>query len=90
MSSASVLWHCPCMCVSIVYGLGFKTPGVFGGDGIANAANDPIKIGVIAPFNPPPGEGLYGSVVTRRLRAIGIRDKPPHQPRPGRTALPNG
>src|SRR5258708_17001601 len=33
---------------------------------------------------------IYGSVVTRRLRAMGIRDKPTHQPRPGRMALPNG
>src|SRR5271167_3714561 len=33
---------------------------------------------------------IYGSVVTRRLRAMGIRTSLPHQPRPGRTALPNG
>src|SRR5258708_33469957 len=31
---------------------------------------------------------IYGSVVTRRLRAMGIRDKPTHQPRPARMALP--
>jgi len=29
------------------------------------------------------------SVVTRRLRAMGIRTSLPRQPRPGRTALPN-
>ena len=33
---------------------------------------------------------IRGSVVTRRLRAIGIRDKPTAQPRLGRRALPNG
>ncbi len=33
---------------------------------------------------------IYGSVVTRRLRAIGIRDKPTAQPRLRRRALPNG
>jgi hypothetical protein len=32
----------------------------------------------------------YGTVVTRRLRAMGIRTSLPHQPRPGRMALPNG
>jgi hypothetical protein len=33
---------------------------------------------------------IYGSVVTRRLRAMGIRDKPTYRPRPGRMVLPNG
>jgi hypothetical protein len=33
---------------------------------------------------------IYGSVVTRRLRAMGIRDKPMHRPHPGRMALWNG
>src|ERR1700742_139091 len=33
---------------------------------------------------------IDGAVVTRRLPAMGIRDKLLHQPRPGRTALPNG
>src|SRR5258705_146236 len=33
---------------------------------------------------------IYGSVVTRRLRAMVSGTGLPHQPRPGRTALPNG
>jgi hypothetical protein len=33
---------------------------------------------------------IYGSVVTRRLRAMGIRDKPTARPRLGRMALWNG
>jgi len=33
---------------------------------------------------------IYGTVVTRRLRAMGIRDKPIAPARLGRTALPNG
>jgi hypothetical protein len=33
---------------------------------------------------------IYDSVVTRRLRSMGIRDKPTHQPRLGRTELPSG
>jgi len=33
---------------------------------------------------------IYGTIVTRRLRAMGIRDKLPHQLRLGRMALPNG
>ncbi len=33
---------------------------------------------------------IYGAIVTRRLRAMGIRDKPTAPARPGRTALPNG
>ena len=33
---------------------------------------------------------IYGSVVTRRLRAMGIRDKPTALASPGRMALPNG
>jgi hypothetical protein len=33
---------------------------------------------------------IYGSVVTRRLRAMAIRTSLPHEPRPGRMALPNG
>jgi hypothetical protein len=33
---------------------------------------------------------IYGSVVTRRLRAMGIRDRPLHRRRPGRMLLPNG
>jgi hypothetical protein len=33
---------------------------------------------------------IYGAVVTRRLRAMGIRDKPMHRPHPGRMALSNG
>jgi hypothetical protein len=47
------------------------------------------------PWDTAPGymirdrDRIYGIVVTRRLRAMGIRDKP-HQPRPGRMALPNG
>jgi hypothetical protein len=32
---------------------------------------------------------IYGSVVTRRLRAMGIRDSLSHQPRLGRMALPS-
>jgi hypothetical protein len=33
---------------------------------------------------------IYGTIVTRRLRAMGIRDKPVARPRPGRMAMPNG
>ena len=33
---------------------------------------------------------IYGAVVTRRLRAMGIRDKPIAPASPWRTALPNG
>jgi hypothetical protein len=33
---------------------------------------------------------VYGTVVTSRLRAMGIRDKPIAPASPGRTALPNG
>ena len=33
---------------------------------------------------------IYGAIVTRRLRAMGIRTRLRHQPRLGRTALPNG
>jgi len=34
---------------------------------------------------------IYGALVTRRLRAMGIRDKPIlHPSRPGGMALPNG
>src|SRR5262249_22600179 len=33
---------------------------------------------------------IYGTVVTRRLRAMGIRDKPSHRPRLGRMASLNG
>src|SRR3979409_1847849 len=33
---------------------------------------------------------IYGTIVTRRLRAMGIRDKRRHQLHPGRMALPNG
>ena len=33
---------------------------------------------------------IYGAAVTRRLRAMGIRDRLLHRPHPGRTALPNG
>ena len=33
---------------------------------------------------------IYGAVVTRRLRAMGIRDKPIAPASPGRMALPNG
>jgi hypothetical protein len=33
---------------------------------------------------------IYGTVVTRRLRAMGIRDDLPHRPHPGRMALLNG
>jgi hypothetical protein len=33
---------------------------------------------------------VHGTVVTRRLRAMGIRDKPIAPASPGRTALPNG
>jgi hypothetical protein len=33
---------------------------------------------------------IYGGVVTRRLRAMGIRDKPIVPASPGRMALPNG
>jgi hypothetical protein len=33
---------------------------------------------------------IYGSVVTRRLRSMGIRESLPHQLRLGRMALPNG
>ena len=33
---------------------------------------------------------IYGVVVTRRLRAMGIRDKPIAPASPGRMALPNG
>src|SRR5258707_15568732 len=32
---------------------------------------------------------VYGTVVTRRLRAMGIRTSLLHRPHPGRTALPN-
>jgi hypothetical protein len=33
---------------------------------------------------------IYGSVVTRRLRAMAFGTSRLHQPRPGRMALPNG
>jgi hypothetical protein len=33
---------------------------------------------------------IYGAVVTRRLRAMGIRDRPITLAPPGRRALPNG
>ena len=33
---------------------------------------------------------IYGAVVTCRLRAMGIRDKPTAPASPGRMALPNG
>ena len=33
---------------------------------------------------------IHGSVVTRRLRAMGIRDKPPHRRHLGKMALLNG
>jgi hypothetical protein len=33
---------------------------------------------------------IYGSVVTRRLRAMGIRDRPTAPASPGRMASPNG
>jgi hypothetical protein len=33
---------------------------------------------------------IYSNVVTRRLRAMGIRDRPLHRRRPGRMLLPNG
>jgi hypothetical protein len=33
---------------------------------------------------------IYGAVVTRRLRAMGIRDKPIAPPRPGRMGSSNG
>ena len=33
---------------------------------------------------------IYGAVVTRRLRAMGIRDSQLHRRRPGRMALLNG
>ncbi|MCA6111114.1 transposase [Bradyrhizobium cenepequi] len=33
---------------------------------------------------------IYGTIVTRRLRAMGIRDKPTAPASRGRTALPNG
>jgi hypothetical protein len=33
---------------------------------------------------------IYGAVVTRRLRAMASETSLPHQPRLGRTALPNG
>ncbi len=32
---------------------------------------------------------IYGAIVTRRIRAMGIRDKPIAPARPGRMALPN-
>ena len=35
------------------------------------------------------GDAIYGAVVTRRLRAMGIRDKPIAAGAPCRTALPN-
>jgi len=33
---------------------------------------------------------IYGTFVTRRLRVMGIRDKPRRQPHHGRMALPKG
>ena len=33
---------------------------------------------------------IYGAIVTRGLRAMGIRDKRLHQPHPGGMALPSG
>jgi len=33
---------------------------------------------------------LYGAIITRRLRAMGIRDRPTAPPRLGQTALLNG
>jgi hypothetical protein len=38
----------------------------------------------------PDRDRIYGSVVARRLRAIGIRTSRLHQSRSGRMALPNG
>jgi hypothetical protein len=35
-------------------------------------------------------DSVYGAVVTRRLRAMGIRDKPTAPASPGRMALPSG
>ena len=35
-------------------------------------------------------DGIYGAIVTRRLSAMGIRDKPIAPPRPGRMDMPNG
>jgi hypothetical protein len=32
---------------------------------------------------------IYGTIVTRRLRAMGIREKPSHQRHLGKIALPN-
>ena len=36
------------------------------------------------------GDRIYGAVVTRRLRAMGIRDKPIAPASPWQKALPNG
>jgi hypothetical protein len=33
---------------------------------------------------------IYGTIVMRRLRAMGIRDSPSHRPHLGRMASPNG
>lgn len=44
----------------MILGLTF---GVFEDDGIANAANNPIKIAVVAPFNTPPGERLVDAAM---------------------------
>jgi hypothetical protein len=34
-------------------------------------------------------DGIHGPIVRRRLRAVGIRDKPFRQDRRGRIVLPN-
>jgi hypothetical protein len=35
-------------------------------------------------------DSSYGVIVRKRIRAMGIRDRPPHLARPGRTDTPNG
>src|SRR5450755_4780760 len=35
-------------------------------------------------------DSIYGAVVKRRLRAMGIRDRPLHRPRLGRMVSPSG
>lgn len=60
MSGASVLRPAGACAAILSVALGLIV-GIVEGSRTANAANDPIKIGIIAPFNTPPGEGLINA-----------------------------
>ena len=49
-----------------------------------------FSLGRGSPLHDPGRDRIYGTVVTRRLRAMVIRDKATAPARLGRTALPNG